>query len=74
VGKQVLSDLKQHIPTYEKSCSGLFLELLPTLEKAKSHAKQALDQANAAGTDNPTTMVHILIDDLQTLKNPKKRP
>jgi hypothetical protein len=73
VGKQVLHDLKKHIPKYEKSCNGLFQELLPLLEKAKSNAKQALAQAKAVGTDNPTTKIHVLVDDLQSLHDQRKR-
>jgi AAA15 family ATPase/GTPase len=64
---------KKHIPKYEKSCNGLFQELLPLLEKAKSNAKQALAQAKAVGTDNPSIKIHVLVDDLQSLHDQRKR-
>ena len=70
VGNQVEHDLKKYMPEYKKSRQGVFTELLDRLEKAKAYAKHILEQFEGLGTDNPSTKVHILVSDLQSLKHP----
>ena len=66
--RQVLDDLKKHIPRYEKGARNLFDELRERLEHAKTNAPRSLDAAYRAGTDNPSTKAHELVDFLQKIK------
>lgn len=66
---QVLSDLRNYIPTYKKGDRGIFLALLEQLPQAKVYAQKTLDIAMRSGTDNPTTKVHHLVEFLQTIKD-----
>ena len=66
--RQVLDDLKKHIPRYEKGARNLFDELRERLEYAKTNAPRSLDAARRTGTDNPSTKVHELVDFLQKIK------
>ncbi|RLA52373.1 MAG: RloB domain-containing protein [Gammaproteobacteria bacterium] len=68
VGNQVERDLKKYMPEYRKSCRGVFAQLLGQLEQAKAFAARTLAQAERAETDNPSTKVHVLVSDLQSLK------
>lgn len=68
VGSQVLRDLRRHLPAYEKSSSGIFERLLPQLDVAKSRAQRLLQQSEQVGSDNPSTHIHLLVEDLQTIK------
>lgn len=67
---KVIEELKRNdrLPNYQKASNGNFSTLLPTLESAKERAKQALIDAKANQTDNPSTYVHDLVDILQNLK------
>ena len=70
-GNQVLKDLKEFMPDYEKGANDVFLNLLDQLELAKNNAVRALDAANSGYTDNPTTHVHELVEFLQHIKDIK---
>lgn len=62
------SDLRTHIPEYGHGTSGLFFRLKDDLGTAKQRARRALHQAREAGTDNPSTRVHLLVHYLQHIK------
>lgn len=68
VCRQVTADLKTHLPNYAHGMKGLFGRLLPRLKAAKEYASRTLKQANEAGTDNPSTKVHELVNFLQHIK------
>ena len=63
--QQVISELKKHLPDYEKGRAEWFTELLDKLEKAKQNAEKSLATANRTNTDNPSTRVHRLVEYLQ---------
>ena len=61
-------DLRRHFADYRKAMPGVFGRLAEQLETAKSHARRALSDAAGAGERNPSTEIHQLVEDLQTLK------
>ena len=68
VADAVIKKVRKHIPDYEKSTSGLFVQLYDQLEQAKKHAVLSMEEASKTGTDNPSTRVHELVDYLQNIK------
>lgn len=69
-GNQVLSELQAYLPAYDKGSEDIFMSLLGQLEFAKNNAERSLRQAEASGTDNPTTRIHELVGFLQTINQP----
>lgn len=67
-GNQVLTELKNYIPDYEKGRHTIFSDLTEQLEQAKNYAKRALQESERNQTDNPSTRVHELVEVLQNLK------
>lgn len=67
---EVISELKQHIPDYQKGARSIFAQLIKWTDQAIQHAERANRQADQNDTDNPTTSVHELVTYLQNLKNP----
>lgn len=67
-GNQVLTELKNYIPHYEKGRRTIFTELIEQLEQAKNFAKRALQESERNLTDNPSTRVYELVEVLQKLK------
>lgn len=70
--ESVESRLKTFKPEYEKGNSGLFLELLDSLENAIKNAEQALNEALRENEPNPSTNMHELITYLRELSAPKR--
>jgi hypothetical protein len=68
---QVLSELKNEFPNYAKAEKGVYSSLKYKLDKAKKHAQQSLDESKINGSDNPSTLVHDLVDYLQKIKEEK---
>jgi len=66
-GDQVLDELKKHIVDYAKGNHGYFERLIDDLPRVIQYSKRALKSANASGTDNPSTLVHELVEYLQGL-------
>lgn len=66
-GNQVLGELRNFIPDYEKGSEGLFEKLIDQLDFAINNARRGLRHDTAAGTDNPSTRVHELVEYLQNL-------
>ena len=64
----VTQKVRKHIPDYEKSTTGLFVQLYDQLEQAKKNAVLSIEEAGKTGTDNPSTRVHELVDYLQNVK------
>lgn len=64
----VTHDLKEWMPNYHKSYPGIFDELQNKLETAKRNAEQSLNATEKAGTDNPSTKAHKLVQSLQGIK------
>lgn len=67
---QVLAELKNNLPEYEKGSDTVFLSLIDLLAFAKANAARGLRVAELNSTDNPSTRVHLLVDFLQNIKTP----
>lgn len=68
-GNQVLTELKNFIPDYEKGSRKIFSSLIAQLEQAKRFAERSLQESHRNQTDNPSTHVHKLVQVLQDLKS-----
>lgn len=68
-GHQVLTELKNYIPHYEKGSKAIFSDLIGQLAQAKHYAEKALKESHLNQTDNPSTHVHRLVQTLQDLKS-----
>ena len=64
----VIDELHKYMPAYTKGDHGIFKELMPRTEQAVTRSKNALQQARNNGTDNPSTLMHELVEYLQKLK------
>lgn len=64
----VIRDLEAHLPSYSKGGGGTFAATRERVEEAKARAARRLVEAERAGTENPTTHVHVLVERLQTLR------
>ena len=65
----VIRDLEAHLPGYSKGGGGTFAATREYVEEAKARAARRLVEARRAGTENPTTHVHVLVERLQTLRD-----
>lgn len=65
---QLIEDLKDYMPDYEKGNNGLFTSLIGQLDFAKSNAIRSLQAAHENHTDNPKTNIHELVEFLQNIK------
>lgn len=66
---RVIDELRKYISAYAKGNQGVFKELMPQTAQAIAWSKNALQQARNSGTDNPTTLMHELVEYLQNLKS-----
>ncbi|MFA5286045.1 MAG: RloB family protein [Smithellaceae bacterium] len=62
----LISDLKQYIPSYEKGAEKIYIAD-ERLDFAIDNAKKLDKFHQTSGTDNPSTKVHELVDDLRIL-------
>ncbi|HGS4434224.1 TPA: RloB family protein [Vibrio cholerae] len=69
IADQVIKDLKMFIPHYSKGDDAIFTQLLDRLDFAKQNAIRANKAASNSHTDNPTTLVHELVEYLQNLRS-----
>lgn len=67
-GRQVLHDLKQVLPDYEKGMENVFTMLKEKLPDALQNAKLVNSEAKKNNTDMPSTKVHELVEKLINLK------
>lgn len=68
-GNQVLSELKNYMPNYQKGQQAVFTELFDQLEFAKNNAVRSLRAAKGNNTDNPSTRMHELVAFMQQIKS-----
>lgn len=64
----VVSDLKNHIPNYEKGNSNVFSTVSDKLDTAVKNAKQLVGYHRTSGANNPSTDVYRLVEYLESLK------
>ena len=53
---------------YSKSGKGIFKQVMGQTDQAIAYSKRASKAAKRAGTDNPTTRTHELVEYLKQLK------
>lgn len=68
-GNQVLSELKNYMPHYQKGQQAVFAALFGQLEFAKNNAARSQQAAKENNTDNPSTKVHELVGFMQQIKS-----
>lgn len=66
--EDLVRDLKACIVDYRKGCSGMFARTASLLSTACDHARRRARRADADGTTNPGTEVHLLIEHLDELR------
>lgn len=64
--KNCMKSLKDSFSEYEKNNKNLFNELSPRLDTAKSNSIRALRDAEKTKEFNPSTKVHVLVEELQS--------
>ena len=65
--REVLSDLKRHIPKYRKGNTDIYTTLRDRLKTAKTNAEQSMKAATRNNTDNPSTKAHELVRFMQQM-------
>ncbi|MGU9962360.1 MAG: hypothetical protein ACNYPF_05075 [Candidatus Puniceispirillales bacterium WSBS_2018_MAG_OTU23] len=67
----VINDLKNKlgVTNYKEGNEDYFETLMPLLNTAKQNAEKVLSQTQATGTDNPSTLVHQLVEHLENSKS-----
>lgn len=65
----IIKDLKKYISEYAKGTKGLFNDLIHQTDQARAFSEKASREATGTGTDNPTTLMHKLVDYLIHLKD-----
>ncbi|ELY5791400.1 RloB domain-containing protein [Cronobacter turicensis] len=68
-GAQMLSELKKYLPNYEKKATGVFNELHARLNDALQNSQRAQQAAIKDGSDNPTTKVGMMVDQLLKIRD-----
>jgi hypothetical protein len=66
---QLVRDLKKEegMQNYDKSSFRCFSYLLPRMTQAMQHAARSLKDAEQVGEMNPSTEMHILLEELKAL-------
>ncbi len=65
---RVIEELKKHLPEYEKGDQDVFNKIQDKLDNAITNARRVKQYQQTSGTDNPSTMVHSLVEYLRDLK------
>ncbi|MCE9785976.1 RloB family protein [Shewanella algae] len=71
IGDLVYDDLRKEYPKYCKACIGIYSDIQPKQGVALDRASRGRLQVTELGTDNPSTKVDILINELVALKSNK---
>ena len=60
----VCKQVRTHIKDYTKGAKGLYASLKARQADAISHSQRAIEDVKATGQDNPSTLVHMLVEQL----------
>jgi len=71
---QVISDLKNFLPLYNKGARGIYQQLKKELPTAIKRAREIAAHCKTAGTDHPSTQIYELVTYLQKLKRKSYAP
>lgn len=64
----VIEELKKHLPAYQKGDQDIFNKIQDKLENAITNARRVEEFHQTSGADNPSTIVHSLVEYLRDLK------
>ena len=67
-GDRVIEELRKYIPEYQKGDKSVFAQLIGQMSQARVFAERSLNTARINNTDNPSTLVHKLVEYLQNIK------
>ncbi len=67
---KVIKELKNHLPSYQKGDQGIFNILQDKLDNAITNARRIEQFHKTSRTDNPSTLMHSLVEYLRDLKKP----
>ncbi len=71
-GQLISTALRTHVPGYTKADRSFAKQLIAEkLENARQNSAATYKAAQNAGTDNPSTKMHLLVDELEHLKQYK---
>ncbi|MGB5306686.1 MAG: RloB family protein [Gammaproteobacteria bacterium] len=65
----LIEELHKYIPGYSKGARGLFKDLMDQTDRAVANSERALQDAERIGTDNPSTLMHDLVEYLKHLED-----
>jgi hypothetical protein len=65
---RVIEELKKYLPAYKKGDQDIFKTILDKLDNAISNARNVEQFHQTSGTDNPSTLVHSIVEYLRDLK------
>lgn len=65
---RVVEELKRFLPSYQKGGHGIFNKIQDSLDTAITNANRIQQFHQTSGTDNPSTLVHSLVEYLRGLK------
>ncbi|HUU39517.1 MAG TPA: RloB family protein [Desulfatiglandales bacterium] len=64
----VIDKLKKYLPAYRKNDQDIFNKIQDKLDDAITNARRVEEFHKTSGTDNPSTLVHSLVEYLRDLK------
>ncbi|MBR9690545.1 RloB domain-containing protein [Candidatus Woesearchaeota archaeon] len=67
--ENLIDELKKYFPSYSKGNNDIYKEIEGQTAQAIAWSKQALKEANKIERDNPSTLMHELVEYLQHLKD-----
>ena len=65
---RVIEELKKYLPEYQKGEQDIFNKMQDSLNDAITNASRVQQFHQTSGTDNPSTLVHSLVEYLRDLK------
>lgn len=65
----LISELKKYLHDYEKGDENIYSVLSGQTDQAIAYSKRALTQSDENDTDNPSTIIHELVEYLRDLKS-----
>jgi hypothetical protein len=65
---RVIEELKKYLPAYQKGDQDIFNKIQDSLDNAITNASRVQQFHQTSGTDNPSTLVHSMVEYLRDLK------
>jgi hypothetical protein len=65
---RVIEELKNYLPAYQKGDQDIFNKIQDKLDNAITNARSVEQYHQTSGTNNPSTLVHSMVEYLRNLK------